>query len=426
MTVPQPTGLDLQDLAAVVKRAALARGLNSDAAEDVAQETLTRLWAVSQRLTPEARLPFALTTASNLIVDVYRNEQRDRKHQHRLVERYESSPELRYLAAEQAAAVRTALENLPLTDRQMLLDHAEGSSTLQLAEASRSTPSAIAARLARTRARLRLDYTLALRRVELPTVTCRRVLLAVSAADQRRQQALHAADHLGQCATCTELLPPLAERRSRLAGIVIAPLIALGTLGGRLHYAARNHAVQAAAGATVAAAAAFAVLQAHPTHPLPQSAAPAVVTATTPAAIVTGPVSRGTVETASSIHLFPLPASATLRRLAGQRVVVTDMAVQLVTSHPGFWIGAGNQRLYVHITNPSNIKTPVRVGQRVSCTAALQTNPAGFAANDGVDSEEGAAQLTRQGVHLNVQASDLVITTGGTISPAAPASNPPG
>jgi RNA polymerase sigma factor (sigma-70 family) len=417
MMAPSPTGIELQELSAVLKRAAFARGLNNAAAEDVAQETISRLLAASERLTPDARLPFALTTTSNLIADTYRREQRDRKHRYRLVERDNSGPEPDYLDIEQAAAVRAALERLPYSDRQLIVDHSEGRSTHELAAASQSTPAAIAARLARTRARLRLDYLLALRRVELPTAGCRRVLLAISAADQRRQHALNAADHLAECRTCTELIPPLAERRSRLAGIAIAPLVVLGTFGGRLHHAAKSHPVQAAAVTTAIAAVTAAVVatQQHHAHtPRPRVAAATAHATPTKRPATSTTETRGIVETASGSSLLPLPTARILRGLVGQRVLVSDMAVQSVPTHPGFWIGTANSGLFVQITDPAAVRIPVRVGQRVSFYAQLQANPTGFTRAADINPQEGSALLNREGVHLTVRSSNLVITVGGT------------
>jgi hypothetical protein len=67
------------------------------------------------------------------------------------------------------------------------------------------TSGAIAMRLARARATLRLEFLLAVRRVELPTDRCRLVLLALSAGDRRRQPKLDAAGHLDTCPTCAAL-----------------------------------------------------------------------------------------------------------------------------------------------------------------------------------------------------------------------------
>jgi len=81
---------------------------------------------------------------------------------------------------EEAAAVEAALAGLPDHEREAVVAHeVEGVDTATLAEARRSTPGAVGVQLARTRARLRLDYLLALRRVELPAARCRPVLLAL-------------------------------------------------------------------------------------------------------------------------------------------------------------------------------------------------------------------------------------------------------
>jgi RNA polymerase sigma factor (sigma-70 family) len=206
---------ELTAISAAARRVARARGADASTADDIAQETITRLLAASARLEPEARLPFALTTAGNLLVSLHRAADRDRRHRHRLADyQAPNDPQLTALALDEAAAVRAALAALTPDDRRLLVQHVEGESTADLATLEGSNAAAIAARLARTRAKLRLDYLLALRRVELPSSACRRVLLAVSAADQRRQTALGAAAHLQQCSICTDLIPPLARRSS--------------------------------------------------------------------------------------------------------------------------------------------------------------------------------------------------------------------
>lgn len=71
--------------------------------------------------------------------------------------------------AEEAAALRSALGVLPAGERETLLAHeVHGADTATLARSNSSTPGAIAARLARARACLRVEYVMALRRVEPP------------------------------------------------------------------------------------------------------------------------------------------------------------------------------------------------------------------------------------------------------------------
>jgi serine/threonine-protein kinase RsbT len=60
---------------------------------------------------------------------------------------------------------------------------------------------------------LRVEYLLAMDRVEPPTDRCRAVLLALSAGDRRRQRELDAGRHLLECDLCARFSEPLTERR---------------------------------------------------------------------------------------------------------------------------------------------------------------------------------------------------------------------
>jgi RNA polymerase sigma factor (sigma-70 family) len=393
----QMSSEDLQSLGQVVRRVARSRGADSHTADDIAQETLARLLAAGDRLEPEARLPWVITTAGNLLVNLHREADRARRHQHRLLDLNAApGPEHALIALDEASAVRTALGELDDSERKLLVDHLEGVSTGDLAGVE-SSPGAVAARLNRTRARMRLDYLLALRRVELPTVGCRRVLLAVSAADQRRKHSLGAARHLTECPTCAALVTPLAERKSRLAGIAAAPIVALGAWGGRLAAAGGKRSVQATAGATAVAVTAGAfILTGAQARPQTVSA-PHVAPARTVALL----------RTAAGADLLAL-RPAQLGSLEGQRAIAGGVLVQSVVSYPGFWVGTSNaRRIYVHLTSPSLVRNPLKIGDRVSFTGLLEANPAGFAAADGVSQREGAALLVEQGIHIVVDVRNL-------------------
>ncbi len=397
-SLPQPPSTEeLVALGEAVRRVARSRGADPSTAEDIAQETLTRLMTVGERLETSARLPWAMTTAGNLIVNLYRDEGRHRRHRHRLIDvtHSVSHPESDAIAREEAHAVRVALDGLDESERQMLMQHVDGASTIDLAAASESTPGAVAARLHRTRARMRLDYLLALRRVELPTPACRRVLLAISAADVRRQQALDTDEHLAACATCADLVLPLAQRNSRLAGIALAPLVVLGAWGGRVTRAAHTTAFQATA-ATAAAAAGAGIYFATQSDPPPQQPQP-VAQARIPA-----------LRTAAGTDLLRVSRS-TLQTFTGQRVSAQRVIVQAAVSPPGFWVGPSSvQRIYVHMTNPNGVSHRVQRGQHVTFTGVLDANgPKSDAAAEGVSGPEGAGLLTLQGVHITVDGRDV-------------------
>jgi serine/threonine-protein kinase RsbT len=71
---------------------------------------------------------------------------------------------------------------------------------------------AVAAQLNRARARLRVEYLLALEDAEPPTDRCRPVLLALSLGDRRRQREVDAARHLLECDLCARISQPLLQR----------------------------------------------------------------------------------------------------------------------------------------------------------------------------------------------------------------------
>jgi RNA polymerase sigma factor (sigma-70 family) len=231
---------DILELEPLLRRVVGARVRDPDTVDDLVQEALARVIAVRARLDDEAVAPYAIVTARNLVTSLARAEERGRRHRPRLVDPSEPErPEDAALRREEADAVTTALAGLPEHEREAVVAHeVEGVDTATLAEARRSTPGAVGTQLARTRARLRLDYVLALRRVELPTARCRPVLLALSAADRRRQLALDAGGHLMECPTCASLSRPLVERRRSIA--VLLPLLALWWLWRRVQAWARR------------------------------------------------------------------------------------------------------------------------------------------------------------------------------------------
>ena len=106
-----------------------------------------------------------------------------------------------------------ALARLSERERDTLLAHeVSGQDTRSLADELGSTAGAVAAQLNRTRARLRVEYLLALDQAEPPTDRCRPVLLALSSGDRRRQREVDAARHLLECDLCARLSEPLMER----------------------------------------------------------------------------------------------------------------------------------------------------------------------------------------------------------------------
>jgi anti-sigma regulatory factor (Ser/Thr protein kinase) len=76
-----------------------------------------------------------------------------------------------------------------------------------------STPGAVAARLNRARASLRVEYLLAEEQLEPAGDRCRPILRALSLGDRRRQRELDVDRHVLGCPTCSRVRARLHERR---------------------------------------------------------------------------------------------------------------------------------------------------------------------------------------------------------------------
>jgi serine/threonine-protein kinase RsbT len=202
------------DLVPLVRRVVAARVRDPQLVDDLVQETLVRVMAARARVEADTLAPYAAVTARNLVASVARSDNRARRMAHLLADDDISErPEDGLLRDEAKAAVTAALARLAPGEREMLLAHeVHGQDTATLAASERSTPGAIAARLNRTRAKLRVEYLLAHERAEPPTDRCRPVLLAFSAGDRRRQRELDAGGHLLSCDFCARLSGPLLDR----------------------------------------------------------------------------------------------------------------------------------------------------------------------------------------------------------------------
>jgi serine/threonine-protein kinase RsbT len=219
--VAPPDGHEsMADLLPVIRRVVAARVRDPAHVDDLVQEPLARVMAARSRVEGDTLAPYAVATARNLIVSAAQREQRARRSAHLLLnlDGGPPRPDDEAVRRADAATVELALSRLPQADREMLLAHeVEGRETGALAADRGSTPGAVAARLARTRARLRVEYLLAQGDGDPPTDRCRPALLALSTADRRRQGELDVSSHLLSCDFCAELSPRLLERRGNRA-----------------------------------------------------------------------------------------------------------------------------------------------------------------------------------------------------------------
>jgi len=410
---------DVAAMLPVVRRVVGARVRDRDLAEDLVQETVVRVLEARPRLGDRALLPYAVVTARNAVVSRAREADRGNRHRHRLVDlSAPRRPDEEALRREEAAAVRTALAQLAPRERDTFLAHTEdGATTTELAERTGSTPGGVAVRLARTRAKLRVEYLLALRQVEPPTARCKPVLIALSAGDRARQRALDAGEHLMSCPVCPQLSQPLLERRRAIAALL--PLALLGSAGeGAARAAAavaawlrrawswsQAHAPAVAATAGGALLAAIAAVQPAPPAPPPPPPPPAVapeVPPPPPAPEPAPPAPPPDLRLRVDGTPVPAPWSPALPALAGGVVEGDALPVQTVDADEGFWIGDPPDRIWVRLAGEGESPVTVTPGAQVAVRGSVTPHSAGFAAAQGVTPEEGGGDLDAAGAHLEV------------------------
>ena len=217
---------DVAALLPMVRRVVGARVGAHPAAEDLVQETLVRVLAAAQRVEPGMLEPYAIATARNVVATMWRDNARQLRNRHRLVDLDEpEAPEEAVIADEERSAMSEALGRLTEREQRALVAHeVAGQDTRTLAGEAGSTPGAVAAHLNRTRARLRVEYLLVLEQADPPTDLCRPVLLAVSSADRRRQRELDSGRHLLECEFCARLSQPLMGRAQQRDDAVRIPI----------------------------------------------------------------------------------------------------------------------------------------------------------------------------------------------------------
>jgi serine/threonine-protein kinase RsbT len=210
----------------MVRRIVVARVGQHPSADDLVQEVLVRVLAALPRIEDGMLEPYAIVTARNVVASMWRDNDRQKRNLHRVVDLHPPErPDEQLVASEEQAAIAHALSQLTVRERETLLAHeVAGDDTRALASRAGSTAGAVAAQLNRTRARLRVEYLLALEQSEPPSEVCRPVLLALSSGDRRRQQAVDAGRHVLECDLCGRLSVPLLARGHQRQDTVQIPV----------------------------------------------------------------------------------------------------------------------------------------------------------------------------------------------------------
>lgn len=408
------SGLDVAELTPLVRRVVGRRLHDRDAADDLTQETLSRVLAAGPCLEPDALAAYAVVTARNLVAKHAQREVRWSKRLPAALDlRTPPRPDELAVEADERRALAVALERLRADERDELVAHeVHGIPTAELAAAAGTSPGSIAARLARTRAKLRVDYVLALRRVDPPTPSCRPVLVSLSAGDQRRQTALGAAGHLATCEACGDLAEPLLHRRR---GAALVPLALLGRPGGWFARQWVDHPFRSSSiTMSVAGGAAVVLLSGGGSPaPAPAASAPAPSPTTAPPAPSTAAPPSAAPPRADLVVGGRAVLDLTEEELAtfeGAEVEARDVAIQDTAADEGFWVGTGQaDRIWVQLDGGGESPVDADVGQVATFRGRLVRHGADYPALVGVDAAEGAAQLAGQPFHVEVAQEGLTV-----------------
>jgi RNA polymerase sigma factor (sigma-70 family) len=392
---------DLSGLTEVVRRVIATKVDQPQLVEDLTQETLLHLASTSRDLASNERQAYAIVTARNLVTDHARRQAVHSRHLHRLVDTpADLTPEQHALDQEETVALAQALERLAPSDRALLIRHEiNGDSIDNLAAEARSSSRAVANLLARARATLRVEFTLAHRHTHLPTDACRPVLLALSTGDRRRQQQLDARRHVQRCPTCADLAEPIAQRRRRFAAWLLFPFVNCGRR--IIHSLRHNHRTQAATAAVVVTAGVVTALAiTRPDHPSPATAPPPLpATATTTAATTTTAPST-TAPQPTCPTPVPLDQSAALPPI-GCPIAPTAFTATEVPADEGFW-AHDSTGVLVWIQLVGTDESPIRITPGTTITAAATL------ADPGSVPEVAADQRTiARGFVLTVRYEDI-------------------
>ncbi len=385
------TAADIGTMEPIIRRVILAAHVRNPAdVDDLVHDALERLLRAQPRLSPEALVPFSVVTARNLVISRARRQQRRERKAYRLVSLEEpDSPVEAVLGGEVRQAMLAGLAQLSPDERDALLAYQERADDTEVASG------ATRVRMARIRAKLRVEFLLAYRHVDLPTPVCRAVLVSISSGDTRRQRVLQSGDHLLSCSTCAQLSEPLSRRSLGLTALMPLSLVRWVVRTTKAHPVGSAGAGAVAAGG-IAVGALFAA-QSVPHRASPLGREVVKTTSTT----LASPVLAGVTVDHGPLH------PAAIGSLAGDSATASGVKVQAVVTHDGFWVGSSTtDRVWVELVGPLR-PLHVKEGEVVRFRGTVVADQRTYAAAAGVSSADGAALLDDEGAHIQVQTTDL-------------------
>lgn len=115
---------DVTTLVPVIRRIVTARVANASVVDDLVQETLVKVLAAANRIEPGMLEPYAIATARNVVATMWKELDRHRRNQHRVVQpASDAAADEDLIRQEERYAVSAALGRLSERERRTLLAH---------------------------------------------------------------------------------------------------------------------------------------------------------------------------------------------------------------------------------------------------------------------------------------------------------------
>ena len=390
---------DVVAIEPVIRRVVAARVTNPSDIDDLVQDCLERLLGAHGRLAPETVLPYGIVTARNVVTSHMRTAARRSTLAPLVADlREPDRPEDTVLAGEAQQAMETALSRLSAEERADILAYYDAISVPH--PEAREASGALRVRMARVRAKLRLEYLLAFRHAELPSEQCRRVLLAVSAGDTRRQRQLQAGQHLLHCESCATLSEPLSKRSAALTAFTV-PAALLARLFTKAKANPGTAGASAAAGTAAVGTAVIVGTGMFSGHPAPAVHHPPATPVSTTRSAPPAPARIFRL----SIGNQAVTAERPIRAALGGHADATGVMVESVATRNGFWIGSRSMRVWVELVGPLR---PLHIvaGDHLWFSGVVAGNGSSYSARAGVHGKD-ATLLDREGAHIDVRTTSI-------------------
>lgn len=403
MTGHPPTAEEVAAVEPVIRRVVRSRVPASEV-DDLVQQTLAALVARRQEIEAQSLEAYAARAAANAVASFHRTSAMRRRVEPRLYERRSpEQPDDVVLQREQETAVSAVLDGLDPGDRAVLeAHHVDGADLGSLARAEGRSELALRLRLARIRAKLRVDYTLAFGKVTLPSEDCWPVLVALSSGDRRAQGRLGASDHLGGCVVCSSLVASPAGLSRPAVGLVALLTWRWKELSSPARFGTSIGGVVAAS--AVAAVVVSSLIGGGSDGEVADRPQPAAVTTTIAATPTPQPPG----------HLLgdsgPLGSSKdALRAAADSPVTGRAVRVLAVPADEGFWVEADDGgKIWVQLVAiQGESAVSIEPETQIDFIGRLVANDPQFIARIGLPSGRDADELMRQGHHIEVDSDEV-------------------